>query len=366
MRDQQQLFTSDPKFMELTSMIDEVKARVEASLAPPPKPTDKELIAQLWNAIARAASTTGQLIQTFVYLRDLVWPAPPNLHYHRPEDDDSRSRRAPVPMPPGHAPYWSAFDMYHRSERWWRNSLTRAERAVDRAAHLIDGRVEDPFACRSVLLRQIIQDLHRSVPAPIAYGVEPPIDHYDSAALLDGWKQIGAWCDKIRVLCPVDSPGEPARSGSAWAEAAAPGRATPSILPQGEELKPSGSDAVELLPVQVQPVPRSNAPALDRARALFEQVAELARGALVSGPTIYNVLGKDASYLRNHMNKPGYWDPGKLDQVPGTPVGKVAHYSRESVLRRLCAWVPENEARLCELGAMPAERPAWRRSADSA
>lgn len=82
---------------------------------------------------------------------------------------------------------------------------------------------------------------------------------------------------------------------------------------------------------------------------------------------IYEGLGMSVSFLRRHKNRPdGEWSENRLDQVPGTLLGRPSAYYRESVLRWLRNYVTVSDGEMIRIAALPARPPGGTTVAASA
>lgn len=192
-----------------------------------PDPLRAKRLAHLRDALINLSSRTGILIQTFERLDERkVWPPPRDLRYRPPRDDGRSSQprvfNLPVPrqalpnMHPwvrrvlsSHAAqrsrqkrFWTSYDMYHQSERPWRQAIADALASLDRAAvHIDDPNGPAPDQV-SVKIRGVLHCLAGLTPPAMVYGTAPPMDVYGRARAVELHAELGKWVHAVATWAP--------------------------------------------------------------------------------------------------------------------------------------------------------------------
>jgi hypothetical protein len=130
----------------------------------------------------------------------------------------------------------------------------------------------------------------------------------------------------------------------------------------GESWSPPGRPGIAKRARDPSALPRSTAPSLEKAQALFNEILARPPRAHVRAPDICKALGKPRQFLDAHVNK-GLrvsWNENRLDEVgrEADRLNAARLYSKESVLRWLGrTWLTVSDDTLRASGALPALPP---------
>jgi hypothetical protein len=324
----------------------ELDARIRRAelLATQPRPGWAGRLGKLRDRLIRLVSASQIMRDTMADVVDAkAWPPPGRLNYRAPdgnaistrEELDARGAR------PGEHHVWLTYDMFHRSDRFFRAALAATEIAVDESAADLDRFDSSLFNRTSVSIKRDLFSLASAIPDPAHHGHCPPCDSYVESAFENLFARIAGWSDALRTLLPhgyQTADDEAASDTAPGAETADREQAPTPLAPRG----------------------RSNQPKAADVQALFNRVAELPAGQAMPAPDIFKALRMTRQFLSNHKNTGDAksWNENRLD-VLGHGEHRAHLISRESILRWLGrAYLGGDDHTLESLGALPALKPA--------